>query len=194
MQRRNWTQSGWMRVMAFLVIIAISLAATAQPARAEAPAPDPQTERYEIRFLEGMIDHHAMAVMMAEVCLHHAIHPELLTMCKDIMNTQSQEIALMQSWLQDWCGIAYEPQMPPGHHQSLYQPVMRMTPEEFEIWFMRTMIRHHEGAIREAEGCLDRAYHPALQSLCQNIIATQSAEIQQMQVWLCEWSDICRPN
>jgi uncharacterized protein (DUF305 family) len=181
-----------MRVMALFALIAVVLVAAVQPARAEAPAPDPQTARYEVRFLEGMIDHHAMAVMMAEMCLHHAVHPELLAMCENIMTTQSQEIAVMQSWLQDWYGMAYEPQMPPGHHQSMHQRVMRMSPQEFEIWFMRTMIRHHEGAIREAEVCLDRADHPELLSLCQNIIVTQRAEIQQMQAWLCDWYGLCR--
>jgi uncharacterized protein (DUF305 family) len=181
-----------MRMMAVVVLIAIVLVAAVQPAQAAAPAQDSQTARYEIRFLEGMIDHHAMAVMMAEMCLDHAVHPELLALCEDIMATQSQEIAVMQSWLQAWYGMAYEPQLPPGHHQSMHQRVTRMTPQEFEIWFLRTMIRHHAGAIREAEGCLDRADHPELLSLCQNIIVTQRAEIQQMQAWLCDWYGLCR--
>ena len=65
---------------------------------------------------------------------------------------------------------------------------------EFEIDFMQTMIKHHRQAIKEAETCLDKAYHPKLLSLCQNIIETQSAEIQQMQTWLCEWYGICKKN
>ena len=63
---------------------------------------------------------------------------------------------------------------------------------EFEIAFMEMMIKHHEAAIREGERCLDRAYHAELRSLCEDIIETQSAEIAQMQTWLCEWYGICK--
>ena len=63
--------------------------------------------------------------------------------------------------------------------------------EEFEITFMEEMIRHHETAIREAERCVERAYHEDLVNLCENIIETQSAEIAQMEAWLCEWYGIC---
>ncbi len=62
---------------------------------------------------------------------------------------------------------------------------------EFEIAFMEMMIEHHEAAIREAEECLRRAYHRQLRRLCENIIETQSAEIEQMQTWLCQWYGIC---
>ena len=62
---------------------------------------------------------------------------------------------------------------------------------EFGMAFLKFVIRHHEAAIREAEECLDRAYHTELRQLCENIIATQSAEIEQMQSWLCEWYGEC---
>lgn len=41
------------------------------------------------------------------------------------------------------------------------------------------------------ERCADRAYHPALVELCKGIIATQSAEVERMQAWLCEWYGRC---
>jgi uncharacterized protein (DUF305 family) len=63
---------------------------------------------------------------------------------------------------------------------------------EFEIAFMEMMIRHHEKAIKEGRHCVDRAYHSALRALCENIIATQSAESAEMQTWLCQWYGECR--
>ena len=173
--------------LAFLVGLAI-LAFAAAPIMAEAPAPDKSTARFEVDFMADMIDHHAMAAMMAEMCVEKAIHEELISTCEQIIATQSQEIAMMQSWLQDWYGVSYAPEVKmDGMHR-----LMKLEGEEFEIAFMEMMIRHHRQAIKEGETCLDRGYHPELLGLCQNIIETQSAEIEQMQAWLCEWYGICR--
>lgn len=38
---------------------------------------------------------------------------------------------------------------------------------------------------------MDRAYHAELRALCENIIVAQSAEIEQMQTWLCQWYGEC---
>lgn len=62
----------------------------------------------------------------------------------------------------------------------------------FEIAFMEMMIEHHEKAIKEGRHCLDKAAHGELRRLCEDIIGTQSAEIAQMQTWLCRWYGECR--
>jgi uncharacterized protein (DUF305 family) len=174
----------------FSIVLGLALAfAVVSPAFASAPAPDKSTAKFEIDFMQDMIDHHMMAVMMAEMCVEKAVHEELRLMCEEIIATQSQEMMMMQSWLQDWYGITYMPEMKQNgaiHH------LMIMEGAEFEIEFMQMMIKHHLGAIKEGEKCLDRAYHPELLSLCQNIIVTQTQEIAQMQTWLCEWYGICK--
>src|SRR5699024_7584054 len=81
---------------------------------ASAPAQGPMAANYEIRFMEGMIDHHMMAVMTGELCIEKAVHEELRSLCEQIVGTQIQEIQTMQSWLSDWYGVSYEPQMKPG--------------------------------------------------------------------------------
>ena len=158
---------------------------------ASSPAPSQRTARYEIDFMQDMIDHHAMAVMMAEMCVDKAVHKELRRLCQDIIAAQSAEIEQMQTWLQEWYGISYEPQMKPSDERMMEQ-MAALSPEEFEIEFLQMMIEHHEKAIREGETCLRRAYHPELIELCENIIETQTAEIELMQEWLCEWYGICQ--
>jgi uncharacterized protein (DUF305 family) len=170
-----------------VLVLAAMFAAFATPVFADAPAPDKQTAKYEIKFMENMIDHHAMAVMMAEMCLMKAVHPELIAMCENIIATQSAEIEMMQMWLQDWYGITYEPRM----HMGAMEGHMNMDPAQFEEWFMKRMISHHAKAIKEAEDCLEEAYHPELISMCQNMIVMQSQEIDTMQAWLCEWYGVC---
>ncbi len=181
------------QVVVLGLLVAALLFGTVSAALADAPAPATSTAKFEVRFMEDMIDHHAMAVMEAEVCLEKPIHDELRTMCQNIITSQSQQIQLMQTWLQDWYGVAYEPEMTPGMMNQV-EKLAALDGAEFEIEFMQTMIKHHRQAIKEAETCLDKAYHPELLSLCQNIIETQSAEIRQMQTWLCEWYGICKKN
>jgi len=174
------------RSITLLVFVAM-IAAFATPVFADAPAPDKQTSKYEIKFMENMIDHHAMAIMMAEMCTMMAVHPELIAMCENIIATQSAEIEMMQAWLQDWYGITYEPKM----HMGEMEGHMKMDPAQFEEWFMKRMISHHAKAIMEAEDCLEEAYHGELIGMCQNIIVTQTEEINTMQAWLCEWYEVC---
>lgn len=95
----------------------ITLAST--PTYAEDPAPDEATAKYEIDFMKGMIDHHAMAIEMASMCLEKTIHEELRTLCQNIITAQQMEIAEMQSWLSAWYGISYPPEMNPGEMRKL---------------------------------------------------------------------------
>src|SRR3546814_13320078 len=55
--------------VAVLVLVAVGGAgiAIAAPAAAEEPAPEESTAKFEVDFLMDMIDHHAMAVEMAEI-------------------------------------------------------------------------------------------------------------------------------
>lgn len=164
---------------------------TASQVRGDAPAPSRSQENYEVRFLTGMIDHHAMAVMTGMMCEERAVHEELRDLCHEIVTAQIAEIELMQGWLQDWYGITHEPQMKPGDEKRMAK-MAEMSGAEFEIEFMTMMIRHHEMALREGMHCLDRAYHSELVELCENIIATQAEEIVLMEQWLCEWYQVCQ--
>jgi uncharacterized protein (DUF305 family) len=141
--------------------------------------------------MKDMIDHHQMAIQMANMCLEKAVHEELRTLCQEIITAQQQEIVEMQSWLNSWYGVSYSPQMKPGDMRMM-EKMAAMYGAEFEIEFMQMMIKHHLKAIREASKCIDRVYHEELRELCENIITSQAAEIEQMRTWLCEWYGICR--
>lgn len=179
------------RVAAFAVTALVAVGFSVAPAAAEEPAPDRTTARFEVDFVVGMIDHHAMAVRMAAICIDKAVHDELRAMCESIKTSQSQQIEEMQSWLADWYGMTHEPEMKPGDMRQM-ERLASLSGAEFEIEFMKSMMKHHRKAIREGETCLRKAYHDELIGLCENIIATQSAEIAQMEQWLCEWYDRCR--
>jgi uncharacterized protein (DUF305 family) len=188
----RWVTLRWARQL--FALATIVLAAAGLPARANAPAPEPATAEYEVRFMEDMIEHHMMAVHMSEVCLAKAVHPELRQLCEQIIAVQQQEIATMEQWLAAWYGVSnHEHRMNPGHHHRM-EKLAALSGASFEIEFMKEMIRHHRMAVVKASQCAERAYHDALQDLCEGMASSQLAEIRQMEDWLCAWYGLCRPR
>lgn len=87
-------------------------------------------EEFEKAFLQQMITHHAMAVMMAKPIPEKAVHDELKATGQSIITSQTAEIGQMRGWLKDWYGI--EAPMPmmegqgmmPGMQQGQGQGMM----------------------------------------------------------------------
>ncbi len=53
-------------------------------------------------FVEEMIPHHQMAVMMANMLKNGTERPELKKLADDIITAQTKEIDQMRQWLKDW--------------------------------------------------------------------------------------------
>jgi uncharacterized protein (DUF305 family) len=158
-----------------------------------------RAERAELRFLEGMMDHHQMAVDMANDCLKKATDQPLLTLCQNIIVAQSAEIKQMQSWLKDWYGVDYAP-MPmkmermPG--MAMPDPTMSMgmmaglnslTGRDYEAAWVESMIDHHDDALHMADRLLKQVEHDELRDFATTIIKDQAAEIQMMEALLDQW-------
>jgi uncharacterized protein (DUF305 family) len=165
------------------------IAGIASVAFANAPAPTEAQRQFEIRFMTEMIDHHAMAVMTAELCLQRAVHPQLAALCEQMREMQMEEIVTMQTWLSQWYGIEHQPKMTHGMHQQMSK-LAASTGAEFEIEFMKSMIRHHWTAIVQSRNCQKLAWHSALIAMCEDIESMQLAEIQLLGSWLSSWYGI----
>lgn len=61
-------------------------------------------EEAEKTFLEDMILHHEMAVIMAASLLEHELveHQEVEVLARSITEAQEEEIEMMQKWLDEW--------------------------------------------------------------------------------------------
>ncbi|MBD1854728.1 MULTISPECIES: DUF305 domain-containing protein [Leptolyngbya] len=57
---------------------------------------------FDRTFIEEMIPHHQMAVMMAQMVLTNSQHPEIQRLAESIVKTQTAEINQMQQWYQTW--------------------------------------------------------------------------------------------
>ncbi len=58
------------------------------------------------------------------------------------------------------------------------------TGEEFDREFLIQMIIHHEGGVEMAKMALEKSTNEDIRKLAQNIIDSQSAEIEQMKGWV----------
>jgi uncharacterized protein (DUF305 family) len=59
---------------------------------------------FDKEFIEQMIPHHQMGVMMARMVLGRSDRPEIQELARAIIRTQTAEIEQMQDWYQDWYG------------------------------------------------------------------------------------------
>ena len=57
---------------------------------------------FDEAFLQEMIPHHQMAVMMAQMLLSGTNRPEMKQLGQDIITAQEAEIEQMRSWLAEW--------------------------------------------------------------------------------------------
>ncbi len=59
---------------------------------------------FDREFIEQMIPHHQMAVMMATMALQSAARPEIQALARAIIDAQTDEINQMREWYRTWYG------------------------------------------------------------------------------------------
>ncbi|HEX6291673.1 MAG TPA: DUF305 domain-containing protein [Herpetosiphonaceae bacterium] len=152
---------------------------------------------FDRRFLDQMIVHHQHGVMMTQHMIANTERAELRDLSQRIISAQQREIEQMQQWRRDWYGgdstsqEAMMQQMMGGGMMGQGQMQQMMGGGiDRDRMFLQMMIPHHEDAITMAQQALEKAEYPELKRLAQNIITTQSAEIDEMQRYLKDWYGI----
>jgi uncharacterized protein (DUF305 family) len=64
---------------------------------------------FDKAFIEAMIPHHQMAVMMSSMTLRSTDRPEMQQLLQSIVTSQSAEIDQMAGWYRDWYGAPQQP-------------------------------------------------------------------------------------
>lgn len=106
----------------------------------------------DVRFMHGMIPHHAQALEMTGLISERTANQQIRRLAQRIEISQRDEIARMRRWLE----TRGEP-VPGEHHHGALMPGM-LTEEEmarlsaargakFDRLFLELMIHHHEGAL-----------------------------------------------
>lgn len=180
---------------ALAVIAAAACAGTQGPDRAGGDPP-PYTAA-DVRFMSGMIAHHAQAILVADWAPSHDAGAAVRVVCERIAVAQRDEIAFMQRWLAER-GEPVPPADPrglrmPGIDHPMPMPGMLTAEQlaqldgargaEFDRWFLTFMIQHHRGAIVMVDqllGAEGAAQDGEVFRFAADVSADQSAEIERM--------------
>jgi len=185
------------------IVLALALIATATASAQNAP-------RYtaaDVRFMQGMIGHHAQALAMTALIPARTSRQDIRSLGQRIEVSQKDEIAMMKQWLKD-----RHQQVPPNDamhdHQaaadhSMKMPGMAMSDtlmpgmltteqlaelartngDEFDRLFLKGMIRHHEGAlvmVASLLGTTGSAQEAEVFRFASEVDSDQRAEIARM--------------
>lgn len=143
----------------------------------------------DVRFMQGMIAHHAQAIHMSRMAASRGAGPRLLRLAQKIDQSQAGEIVLMQEWLRAHGQFAPDTSawrtmtMPGMLTAAELAGLERARGQEFDRQYLLLMIRHHEGALRMVADLLatPRAAQDVDISVFANDVETvQTAEIGLM--------------
>lgn len=170
---------------------AVALATADSAARAFAPA--------DVDFMQGMIPHHAQAVIMGRWAATHGARADVQRLCLRIVAAQSDEINMMRRWLRErkqdvpdstatrhvmkMGGMTHETMMPGMLSDEEMAQLDKARGSAFDRLFLNGMIRHHQGAIAMVETLLQNGnagHDEAVFRFANDVVSDQSAEIVVM--------------
>jgi uncharacterized protein (DUF305 family) len=157
----------------------------------------------DVRFMQGMIMHHAQAVEMSALIESRTVNKNLRSLGARISSSQSDEIKFMKRWLEAR-GESISLMMPEMHgmdmsNHSMLMPGMltekqmealkKAKGEQFDHLFLAGMIQHHSGALIMVKDLFDTAgagQDAELFNFATDVDSGQRAEIRIMQTMLGE--------
>lgn len=136
----------------------------------------------DVEFMQGMIAHHAQAIVMSRMAEKHGASPQVMKLSMKIDQSQVPEIKIMQDWLVRNGQVA--PDTSSWHHMTmdgmLTTEQLKQLDEskgiEFDRNFLVMMIQHHAGAIKMVDDLF--ATPPAGQEVDVSIFANDVTTIQ----------------
>ena len=150
----------------------------------------------DVKFMQGMIPHHAQALEMTALVAERTASADMRRLAQRIELSQEDEIEMMQAWLQER-GQAVT--AVDAHHAAGWEPMPGMlTPDQmaelaaatgsaFDRLFLERMIEHHRGAVTMVEDLLDQrgaAQDSQLFAFTSDVTSDQTAEIDRMDAML----------
>jgi len=154
----------------------------------------------DVKFMQGMISHHAQALEMTELLASRSEREAMHELARRIELSQEDEIRMMQEWLrsrgQDVTavdahhghGVALMPGMLTSEEMGRLEKARAI---EFDRLFLELMIKHHQGALVMVENLLSQpgaAQESEIFAFTSDITADQSMEIDRMGAMLAKLS------
>jgi len=160
----------------------------------------PAGSTYDLRWIDGMVQHHTGALRMSEFVFDIGV-PGVGSLGKDIWRDQAQEIKAMGQWRKAWYpeAPAYPVVLKVGGDPNAMADLARMSSAQIQAmrmmgasptrsnrvtWFLEGMLQHHGGALIMAHDALRKSSNPTILRLARNIIIAQRKEIIQIRKML----------
>ncbi len=149
----------------------------------------------DVRFMQGMIAHHAQAVVMSRMAGSRGASARVLKLAQKIDLAQAGEIALMQDWLRAYAQFApdtssWRTMTMAGMLTSAELAQMEASRgSDFDRLFLQLMIRHHQGALSMVADLLKTpraAQEVDINVFANDVETTQTAEIGLMRQMLLD--------
>jgi uncharacterized protein (DUF305 family) len=189
-------------------IVVVDQATLNPAAQAKADGGIQPYTKADVAFMQGMISHHAQAILIAKWAPGHGANDGVQRLAERIVVAQRDEIVLMQTWLKDrketvtaadTLGHSSEHagHAMPGMTAATPMPGMLTTAQlaqldsargrAFDRLFLRFMIQHHEGALTMVKALFasqGAANDTEIYRFAADVEADQSAEIHRMTIML----------
>jgi uncharacterized protein (DUF305 family) len=205
-----------MRVAAFVGCSVLGACATSSQAPAQqTPPPTPPATTQpaadskvrngyslaDVRFMQGMIGHHAQALTMSALIPQRTQRQDFRLMGERITLSQVSEIEQMTRWLQArgeevpakdahvHAAMGHGELMPGMLTEAELKQLEEARGVEFEKLFLQLMIKHHEGAlhmVKQLFATPASGQEPELFMLSSDVDADQTAEIKRMRALLSQ--------
>jgi len=143
----------------------------------------------DVMFAQMMIPHHEQAIELSDIALDPAVGASdtVRALAEQIKSAQDPEIDQMKSLLSAWgesmmmdSSIDHSTMMNGMLSLEELDNLSQLRGAEFDAAWLEAMIAHHEGAIQMAQDALDSGSNADIRALCEAIIASQQAEIDEM--------------
>jgi uncharacterized protein (DUF305 family) len=158
------------------------------------PAGAPYTVA-DVEFMQGMIAHHAQAIVMSRMAEAHGANPRVLKLANKIDQSQVAEIRIMQDWL-----VGYGQVAPDTSSWRTMKMVGMISDEQlakmdaargvaFDRLFLTLMIEHHEGAlhmVKELFAAPRGGQEVDVSVFANDVVSVQTAEIGIMRQMLSQ--------
>ena len=108
----------------------------------------------DVEFMQGMIAHHAQAIVMSRIAETNGANPQVLKLSRKIDQSQVPEILIMQGWLHRHDQFApdtaswHETRMDGMLTDDELKALSEAKGVAFDRLFLNGMIKHHAGALK----------------------------------------------
>ncbi|HXB27753.1 MAG TPA: DUF305 domain-containing protein [Gemmatimonadaceae bacterium] len=144
----------------------------------------------DVEFMQGMIAHHAQAIVMSRMAESHGANPQVLKLSNKIDQSQVPEIRIMQAWLQR--NNQFAPDTSSWHHVMMsgmlttaqLNELDAARGDDFNRAYLHLMIQHHAGALKMVDDLFNTqlaGQEVDVNVFANDVVTNQTVEIGIMQ-------------